>query len=218
MKFTVRLLPLVLFVGCSHVIDETPQAPEQPSSKIPAFIVEKSNQVVIDLVGETFFQEHYKFDDNRSQYYDADSSCIEHPSNCLQFLQKPHYLIVYTLRFFDEEIPRTFAEFVVDSLGNLITEREVYGVPDCKNFPGECSFIDKTSVVSIAENAGLEPGIKPWRVDFHWRGLAPKTFVWSVKNTLSETQSPQYRASGRAVIIDANTGIVIEIVDWLAVS
>ncbi len=67
--------------------------------------------------------------------------------------------------------------------------------------------IGKTEAIRIAKEAGLEEGIKPWKVNLQWSEI-DKVNVWIVENTLFEQSKGfgDYRASGRTVIINA-TGL-----------
>jgi hypothetical protein len=208
-RYSFAILFFFTVVGCSYITDFAFEPSELKIDPTPD-IVKKSNQIVISLVGEKFFNEHYFFDPFRSRYYEADPWCIQHPSDCLRFLQKPHYLMVYSFRTNGITTEALSAEFVVDTSGNLITERDISGVPNCVNDPKECVFIDKASAISIAKSAGLETGIEEWKISFHWFAGNSKTFVWTVSNTLR-------KASGKVVVIDANSGTVIGIYDWFTI-
>jgi hypothetical protein len=45
-----------------------------------------------------------------------------------------------------------------------------------------------------------------FQTDFHWYGGTIKSYVWTVSNTLSGTVN---ESSGKAVIIDSNSGEVL---------
>jgi len=107
-------------------------------------------------------------------------------------------------------------EFFVDVAGNLISEVGIDGLPDCVHDRTECVFavIDQASAISIAEEAGLEPGLEEWTTHFHWYGGEFNTYVWTVENTLTIDKSTG-ESSGRTVLIDANSGTVLHIGGWV---
>lgn len=80
--------------------------------------------------------------------------------------------------------------------------------------PRECVFIDEAMANSIARQAGLEPGLNEWRTHFHWYGGELNTYVWTVESTL-EADGLGYR-SGWIVVIDANSGAVLQSGRWVA--
>lgn len=94
------------------------------------------------------------------------------------------------------------------------------GILDCIDNPEKCDFpIDEATAIQIAKNAGLEDGITDWKTSLHWYGGDLKTYVWTVQNTLSETPHSKdqgYSASGKTVVIDANSGEVKEVSQWQA--
>ena len=188
-----------------------------PGPQIPDSIVVKANQIVVSRVGADVFSRFYSFDHTRSRYFEANAWCIEHPSSCSPYLQHPHYYVVYALET-DGRTPDAVGQFVVDVSGNLFTEPEFYGIPNCIEGPGECVFIDEAAAKQVAWRAGLESGIRAWKVHFHWFAGARQTFVWTVSNTLTATGPPDHRSGGRTVLIDANSGNVLDIFDWIEIS
>jgi len=187
---------------------------------LPPEIIDAGNRFIISRVGPDFFNNSINFNRNKSRYYPPNQMCLQDPDNCSAFLLHSHYLMVYDIKI--PQIPQCdeFIEFVLDSIGNIIEERDVFGLPDCVNNPGECLFpVDEAQAISIATNAGLEEGIKPWIIDFYWYGWDLRTFVWSVKNTLYEkSEGNEYYANGKIVVIDANSGEVLRIDSWLVIS
>lgn len=184
----------------------------------PEHILEKANQYLIPIVGETFFNQYLAFDCRRSQYRSPDQGCIENPSVCAEYLQYPHYVMAYHFgmpgaAFIDEQI-----FVVVDSAGNFIPEAHTEGLPlpMCLNEPDACQFpIGEADALAIAEEAGLETGIRAWQTSFHWYYGDRQTYVWTVSNTLNEEwEGYEYYAFGKVVLIDANTGAVLEIGGW----
>jgi hypothetical protein len=71
-------------------------------------------------------------------------------------------------------------------------------------------FIGETAAISVARQAGLEPGLGAWGTHSHWYGGVFNTYVWTVDNTLTADE-PTGRSSGRTGLIDANSGSVLQI-------
>jgi hypothetical protein len=157
-------------------------------------------------VGQDFFNKYIKIDYDQSKY---------HPEGAA-FSQRPYYLMVYSFKMPEKPFIDELMDFAVDTDGDVILERDVMGIPDGINNPTECIFpIDEAEAIQIAKNAGLEDGITDWETSFHWAGGAFKTYVWTVENTLAATPYGQdYSASGKVVVIDANSGEVKDTSVW----
>jgi hypothetical protein len=54
--------------------------------------------------------------------------------------------------------------------------------------------------------------VKEWRTHFHWYGGELKTYVWTVENMLTVDESTG-QSSGRTMLIDANSGLVLQVFD-----
>ena len=156
---------------------------------------------MISKVGQDFFEKYIKIAINNCTY------CIE----STDIFQGPYYLMVYSFKMPEKPFVDELIEFVVDTDGNVILEREPYGIPD----PAKCDFsIDEAEAIQIAKNAGLEDGIADWETSFHWYAGDLKTFVWAVQNTLPIPSGQDYSAYGKGVVIDANSGEVLQNYEW----
>lgn len=210
-------LALPLVIACSdddktEGISPTPpvttEPPDTQNTVIPDFIIAKSDAFIISKVGATYFADYFKYDSSNSKYYPPDSFCIDHPSDCMSFAQHPYYLMVYTFRIPEKPWIDELVDFVVDSEGNIITEREPYGIPECLSNPSCCTFtIDQSMAENIAKQYGLEQGIKPWDVSFNWYGRTINNYVWGITSYLTDM-------SGYSLLIDANSGKVLQKLDW----
>ena len=82
------------------------------------------------------------------------------------------------------------------------------GIPEFLLHPNSCVYgIDSAMAVHSAQQAGFEGGIKPWQVSFHWCGGAINNYVWGITNYLTEF-------SGHCLLIDSNSGDVLEKNNW----
>jgi len=119
--------------------------------------------------------------------------------------------MVYTFKVTEKTWIDEIIEFAVDSAGNVITERSIYGIPECLSNSSHCIFgIDSVIAVNLAKQAGLEEGVKPWQANFHWFAGTINRYVWGVTNYLTDY-------SGKVVIIDSNSGNIIEILNWAVI-
>ncbi len=211
-------LMIFLLAACGPArSNKTCPTAEAGAEQIPASIRQAADQIVLSRVGERFFEQCACFRPELSSYEEGDPTCIE---GCAAFISKPHYYMTYW--FEGPEFPTTLTgEFVVDAEGSLVAEREAAGLPDCANDPRECVFKvkDAAAAISIAEKAGLEPGLEPWSTHFHWYGGELNTYVWTVQNTLESNTygGTAYGSGGRIVIIDANSGEVLQTNEWVVI-
>ncbi|MCW4025573.1 MAG: hypothetical protein NWF01_11155 [Candidatus Bathyarchaeota archaeon] len=131
----------------------------------------------------------------------------------------PYYLIVYNFRMPEKPFVDETIQFHVDSNGTIVSDEKIMGgIPDIVHNPAAVNFtIDEKQAREIARNAGLEQGISDWHASFGWGGSA---YVWSVQNTLQETDGlfQSYSAHGKTVIIDAISGQVLQTSEWSAIS
>ena len=190
---------------------------ENAQTGVSNSITEKTDRYVISKVGEDFFSKYITLNSNLSRYNPPDELCIQNPGSCAPYLEKSNYYIVYSFKIPEKPYVDELIELTVDGEGNVI---EAWGVPDCIINPNECDFpIDEAEARQLAKNAGLEEGMADWELSFHWYGGNLSTYVWTVQNTLSEHPSGEpYLASGRVVVIDANSGGIKEISDWVTIS
>jgi hypothetical protein len=214
------LLFSLLFCYCSEIseVEDKPQIKIDDNQAIPIIpdsIITKANNFIISKVGEQFFNSYIKYDLEKSRYSPADSFCIEHPSSCAEFLLKPHYYFVYNFIIPEKDYVDEIIEFVTDTNGNVVPSREAYGIPRCmnnncwENFP----LIEKDEAITIAQNNGLEEGIKDWIVSFHFYAGEFENYVWEVSNTLYQSSS---ESGGKTLLIDASNGEVIQSSNWIA--
>lgn len=186
----------------------------EDQTPIPVTIIEKSNQFIISRVGEDFFK-NISLDRSKTEHYEADGYCVKNPDSCSDYLRKPYYLMVYSLKIPNKPFIDELIEFVVDDNGDVINEREASGIPNCIKSPIECDFpIDEERALFIAQEAGLEKGSESWKADFCW---GDETYVWNVQNILPEKKQGSVFAGGKSVVIDANTGQAITVGEWSAI-
>lgn len=82
-------------------------------------------------------------------------------------------------------------------------------------YRGGCDFnITEEKAIKIATDNGLEKGIKPWKTGFIWDPNL-KQYTWHILSTSSESKSSEgFRGNGKEIIIDPNSGLVLEMNDW----
>lgn len=221
LKYLILSFSLISFFICCNKTTEPVVENIDPIEEIiplPDSIIDKANIFLISFVGDQFFNSYISYDSTSSKFWPPNSFCIRNPESCAEFLLYPHYFIVYKLKMPHLSFVNEYIEFVLDSVGNLIEERESMGIPQCPSnicwnyFP----VIDSLQAVQIAQNARLEAGIRDWFYSFHYYGGDIKDYVWNIKNTTYEEykDSKLIKVSGKSIIIHARTGEVIKISSW----
>ena len=174
-----------------------PGCEKQEEAGIPLEVLEKSNEFIISKTGEDFFDKNITADFFRTKH------------------TPPYYEMVYKLFMPDKPYVNALIKFTVDSIGNVMENRDIVGIPKCRYFPEECNFnIDETAARSIASEGGLEEGIKNWEVGFLWN-FERERYVWHILSTFEEMEGEfGYRGSGKEMIIDPVNGEILAINDW----
>lgn len=166
-------------------------------ANVPLDVLEKADSFIVSKTGEQFFK----------NYITADFFRIKHTA--------PNYEMVYRLYILEKSYVDVLIKFTVDSVGNVLKNRDIIGIPNCGFFPQECEFnIDELAARQIAAENGLEEGVKEWKVGFIWNSNYDK-YVWHILSTLEEMEGESgYRAKGEEAIIDPSNGEVIALNDW----
>ena len=170
---------------------------DQEQASVPIEVLAKADSFIIVSTSKEFFDNYITIDFYRTKH------------------TPPYYEMAY--KFFIPEKPYVDAviKFTVDSIGNVIKNRDIVGIPRCKNFPEECDFnIDEQTARQIASDMELKEGIKEWEAGFLW-DFKLKKYVWRILSTLTEFSSgDNYKATGQEMVIDPNTGEVLTLNDW----
>ena len=170
---------------------------DQEEATVPVEILAKADSFIISSTGDEFFKKYITPDFYRTKV---------HPD---------FYEMAY--KFFMPEKPYVNAtiKFMVDSAGNVIKNRDIVGIPRCKNFPKECEFnIDEATARQIASKNGLKEGVKDWDAGFLW-DFKLKRYVWRILSTLTELgEGDHYKATGQEIVIDPGDGEVLALNDW----
>lgn len=187
---------------------------------LPQHIITAGNQFVISRVGSDFFNNYTILNKHKTRFHLPYEICIKKPESCVAYMQNPFYHMVYNITALNIPENNGLIQFILDTLGTVVsTDNQI---PDCITNPCECEFpISEAQALEIARNAGLEEGIKPWETQFSWYyDEEVQSYVWSVKNTLEgdENGSPGLCGSGNKMIIDANSGVVIAVHNWVIMS
>jgi hypothetical protein len=187
----ISLILISLFIdacGCSS-------CSKQEETVVPKDLLVKANNYIIQRTGNDFFEKYISPDFVRTKY------------------TPPYYNLTYRLIIPEKPYVNTVIQFSVDSIGNVIKDRDIIGIPDCKE--GGCSFnVTEEQAIKIANDSGLEKGIKPWKTGFLWNPKLQQ-YTWHILSTASESQSSEgFRGSGKEIIIDPNSGLVLEMNDW----
>lgn len=170
---------------------------EQEEAQIPLTVLQKADQFIISKTGNDFFKKYITIDFSQSQHIN------------------PNYLLVYKFYMPEKPFVDETIRFTTDSLGNVLEQYEVVGIPDCIINPDDCDFVvDETVVRQIADQNNLAKGIRNWKTDFLWNNSYNK-YVWEIISTTKESKNEDYyRAEGEKIIIDANNASVLSKDNW----
>lgn len=188
--FTILIVAVLTGCKCRACDD-------QEKGTVPVEVLAKADSFIIASTGREFCNQYIKPDFARTKH------------------TPPYYEMAY--KFFMPEKPYVDAiiKFTVDSVGNVLKNRDIVGIPRCLNFPEECDFnIDEQTARQIATNMGLKEGVKEWDAGFMW-DFKLNRYVWRILSTLTELGTEEnYKATGQEMIIDPNNGEVLALNDW----
>lgn len=170
---------------------------QKDESQIPINILQKTDHFIISKTGEDFFK----------KYITADFSQSKHIL--------PNYFMVYRFIMPEKPFVDEIIRFTTDSLGNVLKQYEIVGIPDCYTNPNDCDFmVDEKIAKQIAAQNNLAKGVIDWKVDFVWSSKFNK-YVWEIISTTEENKTTDYnRAEGEMIIIDAVNASVLSKESW----
>ena len=170
---------------------------KQEETVVPIDVLKKANAFIISKTGEEFFDNYIAPDFVRTKY------------------TPPYYNMTYNLRMLEKPYVNNKITFTVDSIGNIIKERDIIGIPNCNAHPSQCNWnLDKEAAIEVATKNGLEKGVKDWQVDFIWNPER-QIYVWHIVTVLREIEGDYgYRGIGKDMVIDPVTGEILALNDW----
>jgi hypothetical protein len=170
---------------------------DQEQGSVPLEILTKADSFIVASTGKDFFD----------RYITADFSRTRHTP--------PYYEMAYKFYMPEKLYVDAVIKFTVDSVGNVLMNRDIVGIPKCLNYPEQCEFnIDEQTARQIASDMELKEGIKEWDSGFMW-DFKLQRYVWRILSTLTEyNYDDNYKATGQEMIIDPNTGDVLALNDW----
>jgi hypothetical protein len=200
MKLLSKLLfggILITAVGLLFYFCTCQTCSKEEEATIPLDVLERANSFVISKTGEDFFKKYITPDFVRTKY------------------TAPYYEMVYQLYMPEKPFVNTTITFTVDSIGKVIKNRDIIGIPNCQSKPSECNWqIDREGAIQIAKRYGLEKGIKEWRVGFIWNPER-QIYVWHILSTIREFSGDfGYRGNGKEMLLDPVSGDVLALNDW----
>jgi hypothetical protein len=167
----------------------------QVETVVPSELLIKADDYIKQSTGNDFFEKYISPDFVRTKF------------------TPPYYFLTYRLIMPDKPYVNTIIQFSIDRTGNIIKDRDIIGIPNCME--GGCNFnITEEQAIKIAKENGLDKGIKPWKTGFLWDPNL-KQYTWHILSTSSESQSSEgFKGYGKEIIIDPNSGLIIEMNDW----
>jgi len=198
-KISILLLGIILLMGISILTScKCRSCQQEEQGSVPLAVLSKADSFIVASTGKEFFTKYITPDFTRTKY------------------TPPYYEMAYKLYMPEKQYVNTTIKFTVDTLGNVIKNRDIVGIPRCLNFPEQCEFnIDEQTAKQIATDKGLKEGVKEWDTGFMW-DFKLNRYVWRILSTLSESGGEEnYKAKGQEVLIDPNTGEVLALNDWV---
>ena len=170
---------------------------KEEEAQVPVDVLNKANKFITSKTGEEFFNNYITPDFVRTKH------------------TPPYYEMAYRLFVPEKPYVNTTITFTVDSVGNVVTNRDIIGIPNCGSHPSQCNWqIDRETALGIAEKYGLEKGIRDWQAGFIWNPER-QIYVWHILSTIREFEGDfGYRGSGKEMIIDPVNGDLLAINDW----
>ena len=189
---TLIITVSLLFYSCS-----CSSCSKEEEATVPLDVLEKANSFIISKTGEDFFKKHITPDFVRTKH------------------SAPYYEMAYQLYMPEKPFVNTTITFTVDSVGKVVKNRDIIGIPNCRTKPSECNWqVDKEGAIQIAKRYGLEKGIKDWQVGFIWNPER-QIYVWHILSTIREFSGDfGYRGNGKEMLIDPVFGDVLALNDW----
>ena len=166
-------------------------------AEVPLEVLAKADSFIISTTGKGFFDKYITVDFFKTKH------------------TPPYYEMAYKLFMPEKPYVNAIIKFTVDSVGSLMKNRDIVGIPKCRYFPDECNFnIDEQKAKLIAGEKGLKEGIKEWDAGFLWDSKRER-YVWKILSTLDEFGGEDnYRANGQEMVIDPANGEVLALNDW----
>ena len=170
---------------------------DQEQASVPLKVLAKADSFIIASTSKAFFDKYITADFYRTKHTPL------------------YYEMAYKLFMPEKPYVDATIKFTIDSVGNVINNRDIVGIPRCKNFPEQCEFnIDEQTARQIAGEMGLKEGVREWDAGFSW-DFKLQRYVWRILSTLNEFGGEEnYKATGQEMVIDPNTGDVLALNDW----
>lgn len=186
-SFTLIFISILFFQSCT-----CKPCSGQEEAQIPLHVLNKADQFIISKTGIDFFKKYITVDFSQSRYIN------------------PNYLFIYKFYMPEKTYVDETIRFTTDSLGNVLTQYEIVGIPECNLNPNDCDFVvDESIARQIANQNNLSKGIINWKTDFLWNSNYNK-YVWEIISTNKENKNGDYyRAEGEKIIIDASNASVL---------
>ena len=197
-KFSLFVTVLMILIGVEVLTSCKCRAcNDQEEASVPLEILAKADSFITSTTGKEFFNKYITVDFYRTKN------------------TPPYYEMAYKLFMPEKPYVSAIIKFTVDSVGNVMKNRDIVGIPKCRNFPEECNFnIDEQTARLTAKEMGLKEGIKEWDAGFLW-DFKLERYVWRILSTLSEFSSEDnYKATGQEMVIDPTSGEVLALNNW----
>ena len=167
---------------------------EATLGSVPTDVVEAAWELIVSRVGSEFVLEYVVYDSARSKRYVPFDASIA-----------PHSNLVFHLASAERRHVQGRISFCLDDDGHLDPRFQVNGIPQCDYRFGGCEFtVDEAGAKQIACDAGLDPGIDGYELEFEWSSSRLR-YVWSVRVTYERGETDAW---GKSLSVDAHSGEV----------
>lgn len=173
---------------------------DEPEITLPPWVKEAGERFLQERLGKDFFESCVSL--TTWERKEGRPDC----GDCESIHQLPHYNLRWDARIAEKPFARVIYGLDISPDGYRVKASPWAGVPDCIKYPEACEFrIDEVQAKKIAQEVGLEEGLKQWRTRFKW-SREHQAHVWYVSNTLEIEGT---RETGRVAVIDATDGTLI---------
>ncbi len=196
-KYSKSMAIILLIFTLAYCTCKTCQQKDEFIISVPDSIFVKGDQFISSKVGDEFFKNNFFRDFVFSKKIGSE------------------YYLRYNYRSLDYDFVDEPVYFWTDSLGNVIPNKEIVGIPNCLYSPELCEYaIDREDAIHIAKDEGLAKGVREWDVSFRWNAEL-KSYIWHILSTTWEIGSgDNYKAKGEEIMIDPVSGSVLKKREW----
>lgn len=183
-----------------------------------AAIIKKSDSLIIEIVGQDVFNEHFKLD-TTSDFLLAIIDGEDAKPISINKKVNRHFKYLSVSYFFylkESKEPVAKTAIVFDKKLNLIYQIDTSLIPSSILQHQETNFLSEEQVLKIGNSTFQKNGIKPIEASLNY-DYSRKIYVWTVINTLWESRfsNEEISRSIEFLEVDARTGKILNFCEAL---